>query len=72
MDFDDRATAIQALASCDRAERGLLDGDQELIEELKELARRWAADVDEYDLRSAVKCIRARANEILAEERNEH
>ncbi len=66
MDLEDRATAIRALASCDQMESFIADEDEEAIETMRGMVRSWVAKLSTNDLRVIIKCIRARASEVLA------
>ena len=65
MDAMDRKMALQTLLWCDQIEKALLDGDQDTILLLRGKLVFHFAKANEVDIRVAVECARARANEVL-------
>jgi hypothetical protein len=63
----DRQTAIQALALCDQVEQAIEDGDHETIERMRDKVMRYFTKADEAEIKVAVECIRARAEQVLSE-----
>lgn len=65
----DRDWAIRAVALCDQAESHLLSGDEVFIDEYKTWFLDFAARAEVAELLVFIKSLRARALEIIAEER---
>lgn len=65
MNITDRATAMRALAACDQMDSYLADGNQEAIKNMQEVAKKFVNNMEVADIRAALKCVRARANEVL-------
>lgn len=61
----DRDKAALAIAVCDQMEAALQDGDEHVIRLYRQHLQEWAADAESDDLLHWVRCIRARALEIL-------
>jgi hypothetical protein len=61
----DRQKALQTLLWCDQIEQALLDNNQDIINLLRGKLVFHFAKAEEVDIRVAVECARARANEVL-------
>ena len=63
----DRKLAAQALSWCDQLERALQDNDQETVHTLRGKLVFHFAKAEEQDIRVAIECVRARAQQVLNE-----
>lgn len=61
----DRDRAAVAIAVCDQMEAALKDGDPHVIHFYRQHLQEWAAEADSDDMLHWVRCVRARALEIL-------
>ena len=59
---------MQTIQQCDQLEQALLSGDSVAIEAVRKRILLFFTLADEADLRVAIECARARANEVLREE----
>jgi hypothetical protein len=66
-DAMDRQLAAQTLAWCDQIEQALQEGDQDLVDQLRGKIVFHFAHAEEADIRVAVECARARAEQVLKE-----
>jgi hypothetical protein len=67
VDAMDRELALQTLSWCDQIEQALADNNQELIALMRGKLVFHFAHAGEVDIRVAVECARARAEQVLKE-----
>lgn len=61
----DRDKAALAIAVCDQMEAALQDGDENVIHLYRQHLQEWASEAEAQDLLHWVRCVRARALQIL-------